>query len=88
MPNATDHSGSSDPIIESLARAREPLLGGARLWQALGYSTGRAFNKALERNTVPVQTFHIAHRRGRFARTHDVVQWLRHVSGYTAQPGP
>jgi hypothetical protein len=80
MPNAPTHMGYVDPILESLTRTHEPLLGGTRLWKLLGYSSAAAFNKAVERNTVPVPTFRIPHRRGRFARTHDVVRWLIAVS--------
>ena len=80
MNIVTSHDESTDPIIESLTRAREPLIGGARLWQTLGYSSARAFSKAVERKTVPVPTFAIPHRRGRFARTHDVVRWLRVIT--------
>lgn len=76
MDNLGIDEETVDPVINSLARKHGPLLGGTALWRALGYSNARAFSKAVERNTVPVPTFRIPHRRGRFARTHEVITWL------------
>lgn len=66
---------------EPLLQTHGPLMGGRHLWRALGYPTAQAFSKAVERNTVPIATFRIPHRRGRFALTNDVVQWLHLASG-------
>lgn len=52
------------------------VVGGAALWRLLGYRSGDAFRKAVQRGTLPVQTFAIPHRRGRFARTIDISTWL------------
>jgi hypothetical protein len=86
MRNRAIDLGQGDPVIDSLARTHGPLLGGKALWRALGYPSARAFSKALERKTVPVDTFGIPHRRGRFALTHDVVIWLRHTSRKVSEP--
>ena len=75
----------TDPVVDSLATRHGPLLGGTALWHVLGYASARAFSKAVERNTVPVTTFHIPHRRGRFAMTHDVIAWLRATSAITCR---
>lgn len=43
---------------------------------ALGYSSMEAFRQALSRKTVPVPVFSIPNRRGKFALSKDVAEWL------------
>lgn len=52
------------------------LIGGQDLQRALGYRSGDAFRQAVSRNTVPVPTFPIENRRGRFALACDIAKWL------------
>ena len=52
------------------------LLGGSDLRKALGYRSGDAFRQAVSRKTVPVHTFIIKNRRGRFALACDIAKWL------------
>lgn len=59
-----------------LTRALGPVLGGSELSAALGFRTQEAFRKARERGTLPVNTFAIPGRRGRFAATADIAAWL------------
>ena len=59
-----------------IEREHGPLLSCPSLWQLLGYRSADAFRKAVQRKTVPVETFTIPHRRGQFAKTADVVRWL------------
>jgi len=56
------------------------------LWMALGYPSHDAFRKAVSRGTVPIETFTIPNRRGRLAKTADVVRWLRSLSRQTETP--
>jgi hypothetical protein len=63
-----------------IEREHGPILSCPALWRLLGYRTADAFRKAVQRKTVPVETFSIPHRRGRFARTADVVRWLDTVT--------
>lgn len=53
-----------------------PVIGGEQLSEVLGYPTLGAFRQSLARGTVAVPVFDIAHRRGRFALTHDIAIWL------------
>lgn len=53
-----------------------PLLGGAALHQALGFTCAAAMRQAVIRNQVGVRLFNIANRRGKFALTRDVAEWL------------
>jgi hypothetical protein len=52
------------------------MMSGKALAAALGYPTSGAFRQAIARNTVPVPVFSIEHRRGKFALSTEVAQWL------------
>ena len=58
-------------------------VGGKALTQALGYPSQEAFRKARKRGQLPVLTFEMEGRRGRFASATDIAAWLwrqRHPS--------
>jgi hypothetical protein len=79
----SDKPQSSD--LESFLLERYgPLLHGRNLWLTLGYVSAQAFRKAIRCGTVPVTTFTIENRRGRFAKTRDVVEWLETLNADTA----
>lgn len=59
-----------------LVRALGAAVGGAALTRALGYPSQEAFRKAHQRGILPVPTFELAGRRGRFAATTDIAVWL------------
>lgn len=52
------------------------LIGGGALSRCLGYRTQRAFQMGIQRGQVPVETFNLPGRRGRYARTFEVAAWL------------
>lgn len=53
-----------------------PVLPSSVLVRVLGYSSADAFRQSLARRTVPVPVFRMPNRRGHFALTRDVAQWL------------
>lgn len=64
-------------------------VGGNTLSRALGYRSQDAFRKAHQLNRLPVHTFELAGRRGRFAAATDIAQWLwkhRDVSSQNTAP--
>lgn len=68
-----------------LIRALGATVGGEALTRALGYRSQDAFRKAHSRGRVPVATFEVEGRRGRFASASDVAEWLwRQRAGQTA----
>ena len=74
---SSDQVSLSDGLARHLIeREHGPILSCPMLWRLLGYRSVDAFRKAVQRKTVPVETFTIPSRRGRFARTADVVRWL------------
>ena len=73
--NKTDATLASEMRRELLAQYG-PLLGGSALHQALGFSSAASMRQAALRNQVGVRLFSITNRRGKFALTSDVAQWL------------
>lgn len=60
----------------TLTQTLGPVVGGNALSKALGYRTQAAFRKAKQRGRLPVRTFEVEGRRGRFAATSDIAAWL------------
>ena len=69
-------SESYEAFETRLIRALGATVGGETLSRALGYPTQDAFRKASHRGRLPVRTFEMVGRRGRFAVTTDIAQWL------------
>ena len=66
----------SSELESKLFEEHGPMMFGDDLRQALGYRSGDAFRQAASRGTLPVYTFRIETRRGRFAMTNEVARWL------------
>ena len=87
-PEASSGSGpaaASNPV--DLVAVHGAVVGGEALWKLLGYRTGDAFRKAAQRGNLPVQTFTLPHRRGRFAKTADIAWWLASLTPSLAPTG-
>ena len=63
-------------LTERLLAEHGELIGESALARCLGYRTQRAFQMGIQRGQVPVETFTLAGRRGRYARTFQVAHWL------------
>ncbi|MEX3964523.1 hypothetical protein AB4Y42_20285 [Paraburkholderia sp. EG286B] len=61
------------------------LLSGRALWKTMGYASSQAFRKAAARGDLPVRTFRIEHRRGLFAYSSEVAEWLGEVGGRVSE---
>lgn len=83
---ASDIAPSVAIALRLIEREHGPILGCPVLWRLLGYGTADAFRKAVQRGTVPVPTFSLPHRRGRFAHTAEVVQWLETLARQPSAP--
>lgn len=59
-----------------IVRALGATIGGEPLSRALGYPSQDAFRKAQQRGRLPVATFTVDGRRGRFASAVDIAAWL------------
>lgn len=70
-------------LHEELYGQHGPFLGGSDLARLLGYPSAAALRQAELRNTLPVSVFGIENRRGRFAFTEDVADWLANIRHQT-----
>ena len=73
-------------LAKRLLAEHGELIGGQALARCLGYRTQRAFQMGIQRGQVPVETFPLAGRRGRYARTFQVAQWLATCDAAPASP--
>ena len=53
-----------------------PVLTGDALIKCLGYPTKSALRQAIAKDKVDVPIFHLKNRKGQFALSKDVAQWL------------
>lgn len=74
----------ADAMLDRLTAQHGELMGSAALGRCLGYRTPRAFQVALQRRRLPIATFELAGRRGRYAYTFEVAAWL---AALDADPG-
>jgi hypothetical protein len=71
-PSENSYEGFERRMILALGAT----VGGSSLSRALGYPSQDAFRKAFQRGRLPVLTFPLAGRRGRFAAAADIAHWL------------
>lgn len=76
----------SHPLVSALITAHGELIGGVELARCLGFRTTRAFQKAAAADRLPVETFVLEGRRGRFARTRDIAIWLASLGEVPDKP--
>jgi len=76
-PESTEPTANlKDQLRESLLRLHGPLLGGESLASALGHRSAASLRQARRRGQVSVPMFTVPNRRGWFALTQDVANWL------------
>lgn len=76
VPDGAEVQQLADELSCSMTAQYGPVLGSSALLKVLCYPSAGAFQQAIFRGTVPVPTFRIDNRRGRFALTRDVALWL------------
>jgi hypothetical protein len=82
MTTPNPHDGKAENIesLEDLEarmmRTFGAVIGGGELSRTLGYTTQGAFRQAFARDRLPVPVFFLEGRRGRFALTSDIANWL------------
>jgi len=69
-----------DQLVEQLLSRHGPLMSGGDLWRTLGYSSGEAFRKARAQNRLEISVFSLPNRRGTFAFTRHVADWIKNLA--------
>lgn len=67
---------SEEAKEKSIQEIYGPLIGGKDLIAALGFKTNAAFRRAVRLSMLQIDTFQIEGRRGRFAFSKEVDDWL------------
>ncbi len=75
-PSLHDLDCLRDTLRAEMVRMHGPLLGGSTLVVALGLTNAAALRQARRRGHVAVALFTLPKRRGYFALTRDVADWL------------
>lgn len=75
----SDEDHPAEKAARRLLAEHGPLLNGKELWQTLGFRSSAAFRQAKLRDVIGVPVFSLPDRRGTFAFTADVADWLRKV---------
>lgn len=63
-------------LYKTLSSRYGEMIGGDKLRLVLGFSSLSALCQAISRDTLGLPVFHVTGRRGRFALTIDVADWL------------
>ena len=67
-------------LSKKLCDDHGPLISGPDLWRALGFKSASAFHQAHSRGLLGVRVFKIPNRRGLFAITADVSDWIERTA--------
>ena len=73
-------------LRHELEQLHGPLLGGMKLVAALGHANAASLRQARRRGRVPVPLFSLPQRRGYFALTRDIADWLAEARLTAAAP--
>lgn len=66
-------------LVAEIKEKYGEIIGGYDLAKLLGYKSTASFRQAISRNQIPFSTFNIENRKGRFAYTNDVLDWLTNL---------
>lgn len=75
MAQPTNEHSAQD-YLEHLTKIYGPLLASRDLWKILGFASPAAYRQSRTRGQLPITEFKIEGRRGKFALTLDVANWL------------
>ncbi|RZG43273.1 hypothetical protein [Acinetobacter wuhouensis] len=66
-------------LIAEIKEKYGEIIGGYDLAKLLGYKSTASLRQAISRNQIPFTTFNIENRKGKFAYTNDVINWLTNL---------
>lgn len=69
----------SELLIAEIKEKYGEIIGGYDLAKLLGYKSTASLRQAISRNQIPFTTFNIKNRKGKFAYTNDVINWLTNL---------
>jgi len=75
-----DNLNLGDELALQLLEEHGPLMSGEILWRTIGFTTADAFRQAKLQNRLEISVFSLPNRRGTFAFTKHVANWLRKLA--------
>ena len=78
------HGNDQQSIAQKLIENHGPIICGATLSKVMGFPTTKAFNQSRRRGSLGIKTFRIEGRRGVFALTSDLAQWIEQLATQSA----
>lgn len=67
-------------VTQWLLQEHGPLMSGEALWSSIGFKNSAAFRQAKSQGRLCVPVFSLPQRRGTFALTKDVADWLGNLA--------
>lgn len=74
--DTNDFEALKQQLRQDMEMTHGPLMGGSALLAALGHCSPASLRQARRRGQVSVHTFTLPNRRGNFALTREVAEWL------------
>ena len=69
-----------EELASELLSKNGPLISGETLWKAIGFSNAGAFRQAKAQGRLEIPVFSLPNRRGTYAFTRHVADWLRNLA--------
>lgn len=70
----------SDELVDDFMSKHGPLVTGEDLWKTIGFTSAAAFRQAKVQGRLDLPVFSLPNRRGTFAFTKHVAEWLRNLA--------
>ena len=80
MTRQINEFGLSDELVDDFMSKHGPLVTGEDLWRTIGFTNAAAFRQAKAQGRLDLPVFSLPNRRGTFAFTKHVAEWLRSLA--------
>jgi len=70
----------AEEIANELLSKHGPLITGQDLWSTIGFTSAAAFRQAKAQGRIEVPVFSLPNRRGTYAFTKHIADWLRKLA--------
>lgn len=75
-----DNLELGDELAQQILQEHGPLISGETLWRSIGFRSADAFRQAKSQGRLEISVFSLPNRRGTFAFTKHVADWLRNLA--------
>jgi len=69
-----------ESLANQLLEEHGPLISGEDLWKTIGFTSASAFKQAKSKHRLDIPVFSLPNRRGSYAFTMHVADWLRKLA--------